>query len=385
MNLDFNEEQQMFRTAARTFLTTECPKRKVREIEESEKGFDPELWKKIADLGWTGLAVPETYGGSGSEFTTLLVLFEEIGRNIFPSPLFSSQVLTALPLIQHGDEAQKRRFLPGVSKGETIMSLALLESTANYGPSGVAVTARRDGGRHVINGTKLFVNDALLANYFLVVARTDSKPDPKDGITLFLVDAKSPGITVEVMPTVALDKQCEVGFNNVLVPRESVVGKEGQGWSIVERTLDQASVLKCAESVGAMEAVLEMSASFAKERVQYGKTIVSFQVIQHYLANMSARTLTAKGMTYRAAWMVQESLPCTAQVSAAKAWVSEAYKFVTERAVQIHGAIGMTRDHDVGLYYRRAKAADVAFGDADFQYERMAQQLWPGIKPRISG
>lgn len=383
MNLDFSEEQQMFRTAARTFLAAEIPKRKVREIEESEKGFDVGLWKKIAELGWTGLSIPEAYGGSGSEFTTLLVLFEEIGRNVFPSPLFSTQVLGASPIVRHGSEAQKLRFLPGVSRGEIILSLALLESTADYRPASIAATARRDHGQYVINGTKLFVNDALVADYFLVAARTDSMLDPKDGITVFLVDAKTPGITIEAMPTVALDKQCEVSFDNVAVAAEFVLGEEGRGWDIVEKTLEQAAVLKCAEAVGAMEAVLEMSANFAKERVQYGKSIASFQVIQHYLADMSARTLTSKGMTYRAAWMVQEELPCAAQVSAAKAWVSEAFDFVTERAVQIHGAIGMTRDHDIGLYYRRARVANVMFGDPDFHYERMAQQLWPGIKPRI--
>ena len=162
------------------------------------------------------------------------------------------------------------------------------------------------------------------------------------------MDAKKPGIKLEMMPTIGLDKQCEVNFSDVVVSRDDVLGEAGQGWGILERTFDQAAVLKCAESVGAMEAILEMTASFAKERVQYGKTIASFQVIQHYLANMSARTLTAKGMTYRAAWMVQEGLPCALQVSAAKAWVNEAYKFVTERAVQIHGAIGLTRDHGRG-------------------------------------
>ncbi len=380
MNLDFTEEQQMFRTAVRTFLATECPKKKVRELEESEKGYDPELWKKIADLGWIGLVIPEEYGGSGAEFTTLLVLFEEIGRNIFPSPLFSTAILGALPLVEYGTARLKQGFLPGIARGEAILALALVEPSASYEPSAIRAEAKREDGGYVINGTKLFVNDAVIADHFLVAARITQKAGPGTGITLFLADARSPGIRVEVMPTISLDKQCEVSFSNVKVSPAHILGSEGQGWTIAERILDQAAVLKCAESVGAMEAVVEMSTNFAKERVQYGKTIASFQVIQHYLANMSARTLEAKGMTYRAAWMVQGSLPCAVQVSAAKAWVNEAYKFVTERAVQIHGAIGMTRDHDVGLYYRRAKAADVIFGDADFHYEKIAHQLWPEIR-----
>ncbi|HUU63446.1 MAG TPA: acyl-CoA dehydrogenase [Dehalococcoidia bacterium] len=381
MNLDFSEEQKMFRAAARDFLASECPKSKVRELEESEKGHDPELWRKVADLGWIGLIIPEQYGGSGSEFTSLVVLFEEIGRNIFPSPLFSTVVLGALLILQYGNEEQKQKFLPRIARGETIMSLALIESSASYEPSSIRVKAELQEGGYVINGIKLFVNDAGVADYLSVVARTAEKADPKEGITLFLVDAESPGIRIEVMPTIARDKQCEVSFSDVRVHPGDILGEEGRGWKIVDRILEQAAVLKCAESVGAMEAVVDMTTEYAKERVQYGKAIASFQVIQHYLANMTARTLTAKGMTYRASWMVQQGMPCTVEVSAAKAWANEAYKFVTERAVQIHGAIGMTRDHDIGLYYRRAKAADVIFGDTDLHHERVAQQLWPGIRP----
>jgi len=383
LNLDFTEEQQMLRASAKAFLATECPKKKVRELEESENGFDRHLWQKMADLGWLGLIIPEKYGGAGAELTSLLVLFEEIGRNILPSPLFSTEVLGALPILQHGSEVLKQSILPRITRGEAIVTFAILEPSVDYEPAGTTARAQRRSGGYYINGTKLLVNDASVANYFLVPARTAHRADPKSGITVFLVDAKKPGIKVELMSTIGLDKQCEVVFSNVAVSRSDVLGEAGQGWGILERTLDQAAVLKCAESVGAMEAVLEMTASFAKERVQYGKTIASFQVIQHYLANMSARTLTAKGMTYRAAWMVQENLPCTAQVSAAKAWVNEAYKFVTERAVQIHGAIGLTRDHDVGLYYRRAKAADVIFGDSDYHYERIARRLWPNIQASI--
>ena len=380
MNLDFSEEQQMFRTAVRSFLASECPKKKVKELEESEKGHDPELWRKVADLGWIGLAIPEEYGGSGAEFTTLLVLFEETGRNIFPSPLFSTAILGALPLVEFGGERLKKEFLPRIARGEAMLALALVEPSASYELSAVKTEARRENGEYIINGTKLFVNDALTADHFLVAARTAGESGLGTGITLFLVDARGPGISMEVTPTISMDKQCEISFNEVRVTPMRILGDVGQGSKIIERMLDQAAVLKCAESVGAMEAVVEMSTSYAKERVQYGKTIASFQVIQHYLANMSARTLTARGMTYRAAWMVQEGLPCTSQVSAAKAWVNEAYKFVTERAVQIHGAIGLTRDHDVGLYYRRAKAADVVFGDSDYHYERIARRLWPKVE-----
>ena len=229
MNLDFSEEQKMFRAAVRDFLASECPKSKVRELEESEKGYDPELWKKIADLGWLGLILPEEYGGSGAEFTSLLVLFEEIGRNIFPSPLFSTEVLGALPILQYGNEEQKQNFLTRIARGEAIMALALIEPSASYKSSAIRVKAELQDGGYVINGTKLFVNDASVADYLSVVARTAEKADPKAGITLFLVDAKSPGIKMEVMPTIALDKQCEVAFSDVRVSQRDILGGEGGG------------------------------------------------------------------------------------------------------------------------------------------------------------
>ena len=229
MNLDFTEEQQMFRTAVGSFLATECPKKKVRELEESEKGYDPELWKKIADLGWIGLAIPEEYGGSGAELTTLLVLFEETGRNILPSPLFSTAILGALPLVQYGSEGLKQELLPRIARGEAILALALVEPSASYELSAIRTEARREDGEYVISGTKLFVNDAVIADYFLVAARTAERTGPGAGITLFLVDAKSPGITMEVMPTISLDKQCEVSFSKVAGSRDACLGEVGQG------------------------------------------------------------------------------------------------------------------------------------------------------------
>ena len=208
-----------------------------------------------------------------------------------------------------------------------------------------------------------------------MVARTEEGAKPEEGITLFLVDAKSPGIKVSVIPTAALDKQCEVVFDGVKVPQKNILGKVDQGWEIVKRILEGAEVAKCAEMLGGCQAALEMANSYAKERVQYGRPIGDFQVIQHYLANMWINTETSRNFLYEVAWMVGEGLPCTKEVSIAKAWVSEAFKFITERGVQIHGGMGMTRDHDMGLYYRRAWAWDVMFGDADFHREIVAQEI----------
>jgi len=375
MNLDFTEEQEMLRTTARDFLTKECPKALVRELEEDEKGYSPELWRKMAELGWMGLVLPEEYDGMGMEFMDLIVLLEEMGRNILPGPFFSTVVLGGLPILAAGTEEQKEEFLPKVASGEMILTLALTEPSARYDAAGVATTAVAQDDSFVLNGTKLFVENAHIADYMICVARTKEGASPEEGITLFLVDAKSPGIKCEVVPTIALDKLCEVVLENVIVPKKNVLGELDRGWPIVARTLEQATVAKCAEMIGGAQAALDMTVAYVKERVQYGRPIGSFQVIQHYCANMWINVDTGRSILYEAAWKVGEGLPAATEVAVAKGWINEAYNFVTERGVQCHGAIGTTRDHDIGLYYRRAKAAELAFGDSDTQREAVAQQI----------
>ncbi|MBE0415874.1 MAG: acyl-CoA/acyl-ACP dehydrogenase [Dehalococcoidia bacterium] len=375
MNLDFTEEQEMLRTSARDFLTTECPKTLVRELEESEKGYSPELWKKMAELGWMGLVIPDKYDGMGMQFMDLAVLLEEMGRNILPGPFFSTVVLGALPILSAGSEEQKKEILPKIAGGKAILTMALTEPSATYEASGVHTKAVARGNSFILNGTKLFVENAHIADYIICVTRTKDGASPEEGITLFLVDAKSPGIKCAVIPTIALDKQCEVVFENVSVPKKNMLGELDKGWPLVARTLEQATMAKCAEMIGGAQAALDMTVAYAKERVQYGRPIGAFQAIQFYLSDMWMKVTMSKNITYEAVWMVSEGLPCTEKVAIAKGWVNDAYKFVTERGVQVHGAIGTTRDHDMGLYYRRAWAADQTFGNTDFQREVVARQM----------
>jgi len=375
MNLDFSEEQEMLRTSARDFLTKECPKDLVRQLEEHEKGYSPELWSKMAELGWLGLMLPEDYEGMGMGFMDLIILLEEMGRNIVPGPFFCTVILGGLPILGAGIEEQKKEFLPKIARGEMIMTMALHEPSARYDAAGVAVKAKAKDGSFVINGTKLFVENAHIADYILCVTRSKEAPKPEEGITLFLVDAKSPGIKCEVIPTMGTDKLCEVVFENVAVPKGNTLGELDKGWPIVARTLEQAAIAKCAEMIGGAEAALDMTVAYVKERVQYGRPIGSFQVIQHYCGNMWMSVDTGRNILYEAAWRVGEGLTSTREVAVAKGWINEVYKFVTERGVQCHGAIGTTRDHDIGLYYRRAKAAELAFGDTDYQREVVAAQI----------
>jgi len=374
VNLDFTEEQQMLRMMARDMLKTECSKTLVRDLEESDLGHSLELWEKMADLGWQGLAFPEEYGGAGMTFFELALLVEEMGRNILPGPFISTAVC-GLTILEAGTEEQKSEFLPKVAAGDIIIALALTEPSASWKPAHISVGAIENNEWYVINGTKLFVPDAHVADYLLVVARTQESAKPEEGITVFLVDAKSPGINCEPQLTMGLDSKAEVTFRDVRVPKASVLGCLNQGWKLAERALTKGTALKIAEMSGGCQASLEMANAYVKERVQYGRPIGHFQVIQHYLADAWGKTDRTTHLAWEVCWKVAVGVATPFEVAAAKAWANEACKWVTERCIQCHGAIGTTRDHDMGLYYRRAKVGELDYGDTDYQLEIVAQEL----------
>ena len=375
MDLSFSEEQEMLWKSARDFLASRCPKTLVRQMEEDGKGYVPELWKEMAGLGWLGLPFPERYGGGGFKFLDLAILLEEMGRACLPGPFISTVVLGGMPVAEWGTEEQKKEILPKVCEGKAIMTLALTEPSARYDAGSVKVKAVVDGGDYVISGTKLFVPDAHIADYIVVVARTAEKANPEEGITLFIMDGKSRGVSTFVLRTIAGDKQCELTMDKVRVPKGMVLGKVDKGWEMVKKVIEWGALAKTAEMVGGAQQVMEMTIQYAKDRVQFDRPIGSFQIIQHYLADMSIDVDSSRVSLHKAAWMLSEGIGCTKEISVIKGWVSEAYRRVTAQAHQIHGAIGFTKDHDLELYYRRAKAGELFFGDADFHREIVAQQL----------
>ena len=231
MDLGFNETQQMLKNSAREFLTQECQTTLVREMEEDERGYSPELWRQIVDLGWTGLAFPEEYGGAEGTFLDLAVLLEEIGRSLMPGPFFSTVVLGGLTILDAGSDTQKREHLTRISAGQEVVAMALTEPSATFKPQGVQLQARRDGDDFVLDGTKLFVYDAHVSDTLIVAARTSSSQDPRDGITLLLVPTSNPGVSVETLVTIASDNQAEVSFNDVRVPATAVLGDVDGGWA----------------------------------------------------------------------------------------------------------------------------------------------------------
>ena len=374
MDVKFSEEQKLIKSSAQEFLKAEVPKDFVRELEESEKGYSPELWQKIAELGWIGLNIPEEYDGMGMHFLDLTILLEEVGYNLMPGPFFST-VIAAFPIIKGGSEEQKNHYLPEVAIGKLKLSLALTEASGTFGASGIQMEGVSEGNYHIINGTKLFVEDAHIADHLICAVRTKRDRRPENGLTLFVVDSGAPGVRVGVVPTTGLEKLCEVNFENVKIPKANIIGTLHKGWEILSDTLQRAQAGRCAEMVGGMRAALDMTNAYVKKRMTYGKPVAAYQVVQHYLANAWIDVELSRNLTYLVAWKVSEGLPCTKEVSAAKAWVGKSFTRVTERCVQMHGAIGLTREHDIGLYYRNAKAYDLAYGDSRYQREVITREM----------
>jgi alkylation response protein AidB-like acyl-CoA dehydrogenase len=351
MDLALTEEQELLRHAARDFLQKECPEGYVREMEDDSLGYRPAVWRKMADLGWQGLAIPEAYGGAGFGFLDLVVLIEEFGRALVPGP-FLSTLIAATALLEGGSELQKQQFLPGLASGEIIGTFALVEPAGRYSADGVMLRAEKQGGDYVLNGTKLFVSDAHVADLLIVVARTGGVAE--EGISVFLVDARAPGVATRVLKTIASDKLCEVTFSDVRVAADSLLGGEGEGWAIVQRVAQKAACLEAAHLVGLAQMDFEISIDYAKERVQFGRPIGSFQAIQHKAADMVTDVDGARFIMYRAAAAVADGEPdADVMVSMAKAWVSDASRRVVAHGQQIHGGIGFTKDYKIQLYFRR--------------------------------
>jgi alkylation response protein AidB-like acyl-CoA dehydrogenase len=375
MNFALSEQQEMLRKSARDFLAEKCPKAYVKQMESDKKGYSAALWQEMAELGWLGLPLPELYGGFGMEFIDLAVLLEEMGRVCLPGPFFTSAVLGAMTILADGNEKQKAAYLPAIASGKTIATMALYDSDGSCTASALAATAFAEKNDFIINGTKLFVPDAHAADYILTPARSSDEEDEKQGITVFIVPAKSRGVTCTQLKTISGAKLCEVVFNNVWVSREDILGIPGKGWSIMENTLERAAAAICCDTVGVLQKVQEMTLDYAKERKQFDRPIGAFQVIQQYMADMVTDVDGARFSAYQAAWKISEGLPATKETAIAKVWSAEAYEQTITKAHQIFGAIGTTMDHDLHLYTTRGKTNQLNYGDADFWREIVAKQM----------
>jgi alkylation response protein AidB-like acyl-CoA dehydrogenase len=369
VDFGLNEQQEMMQTLAKDFLTAEYPDKVLKAMVKDEKGYTPELWKKMQEMNLMGLSLPEQYGGVG-DFLDLIVVLEEMGRVCFISPYFATVALAGAVLIEAGSEEQKKQYLTAIAEGKKIFTLAITEKSGKYSPDSIQTKAVVQGSDYILNGSKLFIPDAQNADYIICAARTS---ETKDGITLFIVPSDAPGLTITSLQTIGGDKQAEVVLKDVKVPAENIVGETNSAWPVIEKVLQRANIARCAEMIGLAGQALKLTLDYAKERIAFGHPIGAFQAIQHRCADMLIDVESSRFATYQAAWLINSGLPADKEVAIAKAWVSQACRRVTASAHQVHGAIGFTEDHILHYYTKRARAYEFSFGGTDDQLEKLAK------------
>jgi alkylation response protein AidB-like acyl-CoA dehydrogenase len=377
MDIGFTEEQELLRETARKFLDSECDSRFVRARIAEPAAVTDEFWKKLADQGWLGIVYPEEVGGSGLGLVDLVVLMEEMGRRTMPGPFLSTALLGGAAIAEAGASAQGREWLPRIAAGDAKAALAWTEPALRWDAAGVTLPARETAGGFTLSGTKLFVGDAHLADILVVAARTRDGSTMEDGVSLFLVPRDTPGLTVALMPTIdETRKLCEVRFDHVALEPSALLGEKHEGWAPLARVVARATVALCGEMCGGAQQVLDMTVEYAKLRVAFGKPIGSYQGVKHQAADMLVAIENAKSLTYYAAWASDQGLDeAPLAVSMAKAAASDMARKVAGTGIQLHGGIGMTWEHDLQLYFKRAKASEVAFGDATWHRERVARLI----------
>ncbi|HXJ35924.1 MAG TPA: acyl-CoA dehydrogenase [Candidatus Eisenbacteria bacterium] len=375
MALVRTEEQEILARTAREFVTSRSPLRRVRELREDPVGFSRELWTAMAELGWLGIVVPEQYGGAGLGWAELAVVMEEVGRGLMPEPLVGTVLLGATALLLGGSEAQKQAHLPPLVGGERLFAVGYQEAGSRYDVARVATRAERAGGGWKLTGEKIQVLDGQVADWLVISARSAGEATDASGVTLFLVPKGAPGLRVERQWRVDSRPAAGVRLEGVAVGADAVLGGEGQGAALLGRVLDRATIGLAADMLGGMSATFEMTLDYLKTRKQFGVPIGSFQALKHRAARMFIETELARSVVMAAA-QAADAAGGDAQVarlaSVAKARAADAYNLIAAEGVQMHGGIGMTDEHDVGLYFKRARGSDIQFGDATFHRDRVA-------------
>jgi alkylation response protein AidB-like acyl-CoA dehydrogenase len=377
MDIGFSEEQQLLRDTARKFLDSACTTKFVREQMETEAAITPAFWAQIAEQGWLGINFAEEDGGIGLGLVDLVVLMEEMGRAVMPGPYFATVLLGGAAIREAGSPAQRQEYLPRIAEGALRATLATTEQNPRWDASGITMEARGNATGFTMSGTKLFVPDAHLAEIIVVAARTRDGSTLEDGVSLFIVPKDAQGLSVQLLPSIdETRKLCEVRLNNVTVPQTALLGELHGGWPALARVFQAASVALAAEMCGGAQRVLDMTVEYAKLRETFGKPIGSYQGVKHKCADMLVEIENAKSLTYYAAWTFDErDAEAPLAVAMAKAYASDASRKVANAGIQLHGGIGMTWEHDLHLYMKRAKANEVAFGDATWHRERVASLI----------
>lgn len=376
MDINLSEEQKLLQRAGRDLLAKECTSEVVRAAEDSATGYPVELWKKMADLGWLGLIIPEKLGGQGQDNVSLAVLSTELGRALTPGPFLTSAVLSASALLSGGTATQKATYLPKIASGESVISFAALERSGTPSPTDMWASGRLQATDYVLSATKLFVDYANVAEYFLVPALTEDRGlAPEARVSLFLVPAKSRGIEITPLYTMAKDKQYEVSFHDVTVPKGSMIGKPGHGWSIVEQALFQGVIGLCGYMVGLASRAHDLAVEYAKTRIQFGKPIGAFQGVSFPLAQVATELRAAETLTHFCAWTLDRKRPAREAVATAKVFTGQVCKYATQVASETFGGLGFMSEVDVTLCLRRGKQLQLTLGGPWYWLDIMAEEI----------
>ncbi|MBW2229404.1 MAG: acyl-CoA/acyl-ACP dehydrogenase [Deltaproteobacteria bacterium] len=377
MDFQFNDEQEELRSIARAFLEEHCGSEQVRKAMESELGFDAALWQQIgAELGWTSVHIPESYGGLGLGYVELVALMEIMGEVLVCAPFFSSIALGANALIEAGTEAQQQEHLPGIAGGATRATLAFAGQSGRADADAIGVRARRDGDDYVLDGIHSFVLDGHSADLVIVAARAEGSTGG-DGVSLFALPGGHAGLARRPLPTMDQTRRlAELTFSSARVPAAALMGEEGGAWPALSRTLQLACVALAAEQVGGAQRCLDSSVAYACEREQFGRPIGSFQAIKHKCADMMVEVESARSAAYYAGCVAAErSDELAACASLAKAYCSDAYFRCAADAIQIHGGVGFTWEYDCHLHLKRAKSSESFLGEPAYHRELVAQEI----------
>ena len=372
MDLGLTESQQLLKSAARSFMEREAPRHAIVAIQKAESSLQPDLWRKAADAGWLGIVIPPEHGGSGSTLGDAAVLYEELGRGPLPGPFFASGILGALAVMAGGTDAQQRAILPAIAGGERVLAVAITEPNASWGPPGVTLAPQRLDGRFRLNGTKLFVADAMAATDLLVAVRTGDGPGD---LGLLLVDARAPGVSVRRLPGF-VSWQDEVTFENAETPVTQLLGERaGQGWAVLQQALEKALPILCAYMVGGCQQVFDMSVHHSRERVQFGVPIGRFQRVQDHIVKLVNHLDSARWTTAEALWKLDTGRPATAAVHMAKAVASEAYLEACNAAHEVHAGQGSLVEYGLAAHTQMSRSLFHYLGDPRWHKRRMADAL----------
>ena len=374
MALVLNEEQQSLKDIAKEFLQKNAPVTHFREIRdtESELGYDPDLWKQMVDLGWSGILVPEEYGGFDFGMVGMGSILEEMGKMLTPSPLFSTGVLGASLISLGGSDKQKQTYLPKIVDGSITTALALEEGN-RHSPLSINTEAKKDGKNYTLRGNKTFVIDGHSSNLLIVAARTSGSDKDSSGITLFLVDPGLDGVEVNKTSMVDSRNSANVTLKEVIVSLDDVLGEENNGAALLEEVLDRAQIAISAEMLGNASQAFDITLQYLKERKQFGAVIGSFQALQHRASEMySELELTKSSVIAACVAADEQSNDLRRMASLAKFKAGETNHLVTNEAVQMHGGVGVTDEYDVGLYLKRARVTEQIFGNTEYHLERYA-------------